>query len=139
MVTTTNYRALVGGQVNVVSVLSGADRGFTKAGSAITGNGAACGSAVQFGVLAGTATPGVTSGDMIYDIQLNTTGSTPASKCWQVNLTYTSSSGMLTTKGPVWIGTGIVVPPLNQAIDCKFDLGTSLPPSPFSYSLAVTT
>jgi len=138
-ITATSYRALIGGELNVVSVLSSADRGFSKATSGTAANGAACGSAVQFGLLAGTATPGVTSGHVIYDVQLNTTGTTPANGCWQVSITYTTNGGALTTIGPVWIGTGAAPPPVNQMIDCQFDIGSSLPYSPFSYATSVTT
>jgi len=125
--------------LNVVSALSGADRGFSKAASTVAANGAACVSAVQFGPVAETATPGVISGHMIYDVQLNTTGTTPANGCWQVSLTYTTNGGALTTIGPVWIGTGAAPPPVNQMIDCQFDIGSSLPYSPFSYATSVTT
>jgi hypothetical protein len=124
--------------LNVVNVLSGADRGFSKASSNVAANGAACGSAVQFGVVAGTATPGVTSGHMIYDVQLNTTGTTPTSTCWQVKLTYTTNGGVFTTVGPVVVGTGVVNPPVNEVIDCQFDMGSSLPSSPFSYAVVVS-
>ena len=136
-IATTSYRALIGGELNVVSALSSADRGFAIATSNIAANGAACGNAVQFGLLAGTATPGVASGHMIYDIQLNTTGSTPAT-CWQVKLTYTTSSGSSTTVGPVWIGNSVANPPLDEVIDCQFDMGASLPSSPFSYAVVVS-
>lgn len=137
-ITTTSYRALIGGELNVVNELSGADRGFSKASSNTAANGAACGSAVQFGLVAGIATSGVTSGHMIYDVQLNTTGTTPTSTCWQVKLTYTTNGGALTIVGPVWIGTGIVNPPVNEVINCQFDLGSSLPSSPFSYAVVVS-
>ena len=138
-VTTTNYRAIIGGQLTVVSVLSGADRGFSKASSTIAANGASCpGTPIQFGLVPGTATPGITSGHMIYDVQLNTTGTTQANGCWQVKLTYTTNGGALTTVGPVWIGTGLVNPPINEVIDCQFDMGSSLPFSPFSYAVIVS-
>ena len=75
---------------------------------------------------------------MIYDVQLNTTGVTPANGCWQVKLTYTTNGGALTTVGPVWIGTGLVNPPINEVIDCQFDMGASLPSSPFSYAVVVS-
>lgn len=137
-ITAVSYRALIGGQFDVVSVLSGADRGFSKAASTSTATGATCGSAIQFGLLTGTATPGVTNGHMIYDVQLNTTGTTPTSTCWQVKLSYTTNGGTLTTVGPVWIGTGLVNPPINEVIDCQFDMGSSLPSSPFSYAVIVS-
>jgi hypothetical protein len=138
-IASSHYRSMIGGRLNVVSALSAADKGFTKATSTISANGAVCISAVNFGISVGTSSLGVASGDMFYDVQLNTTGTTPANGCWQANLTYTNSMGSRVTLGPVWVATGILVPPLNQAIDCKFDLGPSLPVSPFSYSLAVTT
>ncbi|HZD12838.1 MAG TPA: hypothetical protein VE177_04890, partial [Candidatus Binatus sp.] len=52
-ITTTSYRALIGGQLSVVSAaaLSSADRGFLKASSSLAANGASCpGTPVQFGV-----------------------------------------------------------------------------------------
>lgn len=139
-ITSTSYRAIVGGQlkVAVVTDLSSNDKGFSKAASTVSANGASCASPVLFSVLAGTASPGVTSGHMFYDVQLNTTGSTPVSHCWQVKLSYTANDGSSVSVGPVAIGTTVVVPPINQIIDCQFDMGTSLPSSPFSYSLSVT-
>jgi hypothetical protein len=138
-ITTTNYRAIIGGQLNFVNVLSGADKGFSKASSSVAANGATCGGAIQFGPATGTATSGITSGHMIYDLQLNTTGTTPANTCWQVKLTYTTNGGALATVGPVWIGTGASIPPANQVIDCQFDIGSTLPSSPFSYAASATT
>jgi hypothetical protein len=137
-IATTSYRALIGGELNVVNALSGADRGFSKAPSTIGANGADCTNKVQFGLSPLKATPGVTVGHMIYDLQLNTTLTTLGNQCWQVKLTYTTNNGALTTVGPVWIGTAVVNPPINQVIDCQFDMGSSLPSSPFSYAVIVS-
>ena len=130
--TTTSYQAVIGGAVSIASSLSGADKGFSKASSMIIATGTACATATLFGVST-TATPGVTSGDMVYDLQVNSTG-TPTNTCWQVNFVYTNSGGSqitLTTE----IGTQVVV--ASGTIDCKFDVGASAPNSPFSYKVSV--
>ncbi len=132
-VTTTSYQAVIGGAVSIASNLLGADKGFSKASSAIAATGTTCPTATLFGV-ATTATPGVTSGDVVYDLQVNSTG-TPANTCWQVTFVYTPSGGSQTTLGPIVIGTQGTV--TSGTIDCKFDVGASAPTSPFSYKVSV--
>ncbi len=130
-VTTTSYQAEVGGAISIASNLSGSDKGFAKASSAISATGTTCPSAVIFGV-ATTATTGVTSGDLVYDLQVNSTG-TPANTCWQVTFVYTPSGGSQAALGPIFIGTTTT----SGTIDCKFDIGVSAPNSPFSYKVSV--
>ncbi len=76
IVTTTQYQAIIGGAVSISSSLVGRDRGFSKASSAVGATGASCPTASIFGV-ATIATPDITAGDIVYDLQVNTTGSTP--------------------------------------------------------------
>ena len=128
--TTTSYQAVIGGAISVASSLSGADKGFSKASTAIAAT-TNCPAGTVFGV-GTTATPGVTSGDLVYDLQVNFTG-TPINTCWQVTFVYTSSGGSQTTLGPV----GIASVTSSGTIDCKFDIGASAPNSPFSYKVSV--
>ncbi len=129
-VTTTSYQAEVGGAINIASNLSGADKGFSKASSAITATGTTCPTATIFGATT-VATPGVTSGDLVYDLQVNSTG-IPNNTCWVVTFVYTSSGGSQIT-----LTTEIGTVTSSGTIDCKFDVGVSAPNSPFSYKVSV--
>jgi hypothetical protein len=129
--TTMSYQAVIGGAISVASNLSSADKGFSKASSGIAATGTLCATAAIFG-LATTATPGVTAGDLVYDLQVNSSG-TPANTCWQVSFVYTPSGGAQATLGPIVIGTVVS----SGTIDCKFDVGASAPNSPFSYKVSV--
>ncbi len=130
-VTTTSYQAEVGGAISIASNLSGgADKGFSKASSAIMATGTTCPTAAIFGV-ATVATPAVTSGDLVYDLQVNSTG-TPNNTCWVVTFVYTPSGGSQIT-----LTTEIGTVASSGTIDCKFDVGVSAPNSPFSYKVSV--
>src|SRR5712692_1807909 len=135
IVTPTPYQAIVGGAVSISSNLTGADRGFSKSSSDVAATGTTCPTAAIFGVNT-MATPGITAGDMVYDLQVNATGSTPSNTCWSVAFVYAPTGGSQTTLGPIAIGTLNAVS--GQGIDCKFDIGASIPNSPFSYSVTVS-
>ena len=133
----TSYRAVSAGRVDVKSNLAGRDRGFSKAGSTLAAAGTSCGvgTQVSFSVAPGTANTAITSGDIVYDLQVNTTGMTPSTNCWTVSLVYTSAGGAPTSAGSVFIGTIVAVS--GQTIDCKFDLGAALPTPPFTFQVSV--
>lgn len=134
----TPRQSLTGGALTVSSSsnLSGADRGFSKAGSTTAAAGISCGSPITFSATAGTANNAISTGDIVYDVQLNTTGSTPANTCFTVTLTITPNSGSQTVIS-VYMATGATVT-AGQTIDCKFDIGTSYPSSPYSFKVAVS-
>ena len=133
----TSYRAVSAGRVDVKSNLAGQDRGFSRASSTLTAAGTSCGvgSQVNFSVVAGNSNTAITAGDIVYDLQVNTTASTPNTTCWTVSLSYTPAGGSQTGAGSVFIGTTVAVP--GQTIDCKFDLGASLPAPPFTFQVSV--
>jgi hypothetical protein len=133
----TSYKAVSAGRVDVKTNLVGQDRGFSKASSTITAAGTSCGvgTQVNFSVVASRANTAITAGDIVYDLQVNTTASTPNTTCWTVSLVYTPSGGSQTSAGSVFIGTTVAV--AGQTIDCKFDLGASLPTPPFTFQVSV--
>ncbi len=132
IVTTTRYQAIIGGAVSISSSLVSRDRGFSKASSAVLATGLTCPTAAIFGV-ATIVTPGITAGDIVYYLQVNTTGTHP-STCWTVSFVFTPAGGSQTKLSFV-IGTIIDVSGL--AMDCDFDIGASIPNSPFSFSVTV--
>ncbi len=138
-VTTRNYQAELGGAVNVNNKLTGIDKGFAKALTPATASGSSCATNVTFTITPGAnATTAVTSNDYVYDIQIANTTQTPISTCYKVALTLTSSSGVQTTYGPLYIATTSSLLAW-QPLDAKFDIqSTSLPASPFSFLIVVT-
>ena len=135
VITTPTPQSITGGALNIVSTLASADKGFSKAGSGMSEAGRNCGQKVVFSGSPGTANNVVVAGDIIYVVQLNTTSSTPVNACFTVTLTITPTGGSPTSYS-VRIGTGSPVT-AGQTIDCKFDIGTSFPSSPFSFKLTV--
>jgi hypothetical protein len=131
-----NYTGETGGLDNTSNQLLTTAKGFSKTSAASAVGASGCLSAVTFG--SGTvANNALTGGDIIFDAQVNTTATTPSSTCFTVTFYLSTSIGSQTTFGPVYLSTGASVTP-GQAIDCKFDLGSSsLPTPPFSYKLAV--
>jgi hypothetical protein len=133
-VVTSPIQSVTGGALSVNTNLSSADRGFSKAASTMAAAGASsCAGNVTFLVLAQSANNAITSGDIVYDVQLNTTGTTPSSTCYTVTLANTSSGGSPQTYR-LYVATGLVVAS-GESIDCKFDIGSTIPASPFSFSL----
>ena len=134
----TSYKAVSAGRVDVNPNLAGQDRGFSKAPSTVAAAGTSCGvgTQVSFSIGAGTASTAITAGDIVYDLQVNTTASTPNATCWIVSLVYTPAGGSQVSAGSVFIGTIVAVS--GQTIDCKFDLGASLPTPPFTFQVSVT-
>jgi len=128
-VTSTTYQAEVGSAVNVANGLVGTDKGFSISlvGSAAT----SCSSPVTFGPVPGTANTTITGGHLVYDIQVNSTTLVSANTKFNATLVIAS-----TTYGPVCVQTP-AVPVNGQTIDCKFDVGTALPASPYSFKVTV--
>src|SRR5260370_29232733 len=114
----TSYKAVSGGRVDVKSNLAGQDRGFSRASSTLAAVGTSCGvgTQVSFSVVAGTANTAITAGDIVYDLQVNTTASTPNTTCWTASLTYSPAGGSQTKAGSVFIRTTSAVsgPPIER-------------------------
>jgi hypothetical protein len=126
-----------GTQLKVTNQLLSLDKGFSKAASGISVAGTSCLSNVTFTGSQQNANTAVTAGDIVYDVQVNTTAISTASTCFTVSLVMTSSTGTRTSYGPVYLATGSS-PASGQTVDCKFDLQqTSLPSSPFSFKVTV--
>lgn len=136
IVTTTNtYQASIGGAVSVTNNLKAMDKGFSIALVDSSAAGTSCAGNVTFAVTAGTANNAITSGHIIFLIQVNSTASTPPSTCFTVTLTITPSGGPQQTY-TVYIATDST-PANNEIIDCKFDIGSALPTSPYSFKVTV--
>lgn len=133
--TTTVHQAEIGGALTVTNNLKAMDKGFSKAGSTISAAGSSCASNVTFTGSPGVANTAITAGNIIYVVQVNTTASTATSTCFTVNLVITPSGGSQQSY-TVYIATGSSVS-ADQTIDCKFDIGTSLPSSPYSFKVTV--
>jgi len=132
---TTSYTSEAGGLNKTDNQLLVTVKGFSKT-SAASAAGTSCGAPVTYGsgTLANTA---LTGGNIIFEAQVNTTATTPSSTCFTVTFYLFTSIGSQATYGPVYLSTGATVTP-GQAIDSKFDLGSSsLPTPPFSYKLIV--
>ena len=137
-VTPTSYTAELGGAVNVSNKLTGIDKGFAMSAAPATATGASCATSVTFTITPGTiVTTAVTSNDYIYDIQIANTTQTPTSTCYKVLLTLTATTGVQTTYGPLYIATDSPASAW-QPLDAQFDIGATLPSSPFSFLIVVT-
>lgn len=131
-VTTTSYQAEMGSNFTVTNQLIATDKGFYLATSAAGANGTLCTSPVTFGSTPQTANNGITSGDLVYTIRVNSTGAAQATHKFNVTFVLGSS-----TFGPLCIQTP-ASPQNNQIIDCKFDIATNtLPASPYTFRVIV--
>jgi len=128
-VTSSSYQAEVGSAVNVANGLVATDKGFSVSlvGAAAT----SCSSPVTFGPTPGTANTTITGGHLIYDVQVNSTTLVPANTNFNVTLVVAS-----TPYGPVCIRTP-GSPANGQTIDCRFDVGTALPASPYTFKVTI--
>ncbi len=129
--TTTTYQAELGSLVKVANNLLATDKGFTLAGAGSSATGTSCSSPIIFGGSPGTANTAITASHLVYDVQVNST--TNASPTTKFNVTLVLAS---TTYGPLCIQTP-ASPANGQTIDCKFDVGTTLPSSPYSFKVTV--
>ena len=131
-VTSTTYQAEIGSALKVANGLLATDKGFSRVFAASTPT--SCTIPVIFGVLSGTANTNIVAGDLVYDVQVNSTTSAsipPAGTKFNVTLVVGSNP-----YGPVCIQTPI--PSVSgQTIDCKFDVGTTLPASPYTFKVTV--
>ena len=130
-VTMTQFQAEYGGAVNVSGYLTATDKGFTLAASASSANGTLCSSPIVFGSTPGVANTAISAGHIVFDVQVNSTSNAQGST--QFNVTFVLDS---TPYGPLCIQTP-ASPIDGQTIDCKFDVGTVLPTTPYSYTVKV--
>ncbi len=131
--TTKNYQGEIGSAVNVSNNILVGDKGFSKP----LVNTAATGSCPS-GNVTFAATPGlqannaITAGDIVYDVQVNATASTPLRSCFTVTLSISGSPDKSLT---IASGTSVSA---GWTIDCKLDIGTtSLPASPYTFKVTV--
>jgi hypothetical protein len=137
VVQNVNYTGETGAVENINNTLLATSKGFHTT-SAASASGTSCpGSPVTFGV-GSAANTVLVNGDEIFEVQVNTTGTTPTSTCFTVTLYLSTSQGSETQYGPIYLASGASAP-AGETIDCKFDLATtSLPSSPFTYRLTIT-
>jgi hypothetical protein len=130
-----NYQAELGSAYNVTNNLLVGDKGFSKPllGTGATGT---CPTAnVTFSASPASANNAIIGGDIVYDVQVNATASTPLVSCFTVTLTLSLTGSQTTKSLKIASGTSVST---GQTIDCKLDIGTtSLPASPFSFKVTV--
>lgn len=130
-VTSLKYQSELASVQQVASNLIATDKGFTLTTSTISSSGTSCATPVIFGASPGTASTGVTSGHLFYDVQVNSTTGAPVSQKFNVTLVLAG-----TTYGPLCIQTPSS-PQNGQTIDCKYDVGTALPTAPYTFKVTV--
>jgi hypothetical protein len=107
------------------------DKGFAPAGTGSAEAGTSCSSPIVFAASPGTANTLITAGHWVYDVQVNSTSSAMPNAKFNVTLTLAS-----TTYNPLCIQDP-ASPANGQTIDCKFDVGTTLPASPYTFKVTV--
>jgi hypothetical protein len=131
-VTSKNYQGEVGSAVNVSNSILVMDKGFLKPSANTTATGSCPSGNVTFSSTAGVANNAITAGDIVYDVQVNATASTPLRSCFTVTLSITGSPDKSLT---IASGTSTAA---GWTIGCKLDIGTtSLPASPYTFKVTV--
>jgi len=130
--TSTTYQAQIGHAVNVTNNILVGDKGFLKQSSSTAATGTCPTGNVTFSSSPGVANNAITAGDIVYDVQVNATASTPLRSCFTVTLSIPGSPDKSLT---IASGTSVTA---GWTIDCKLDIGTAtLPTSPYSFKLTV--
>ena|SRR2546425_2025867 len=132
----TNY---MGERATYLSVNNGLlllDKGYSKVSATTPAVGTSCVSPVTFSGSPQVANTLLTSGDFLFDTQANTTISSTSNTCYSVTFYLSSSISNQTQYGPVYVATGTPIT-VGQMIECKFDIGASLPSSPFTFKVIV--
>jgi hypothetical protein len=130
-VTPTTYQSEVGSYVNVNNNLVATDRGFSFATTPSSAAGTSCASPIQFGSSPTTANTAITANHWVFTVQANSTTSIVANANFTVSLTVAS-----TNEGSLCI-EGASTPANNDTITCKFDIGPTLPTSPYTFELTI--
>jgi hypothetical protein len=129
-VTSSTHQAEIGSALSVTNGLVAMDKGFSVIPSGSLAVGTNCpGIPVLFGALPGTANTTIVAGHLVYAVQINDT-SAPTLTTFNVTLVLGS-----TTYGPLCIRT--VLAGAGQIIVCRFDVGTALPASPYTFKVTV--
>ena len=129
-VTSSTYQAEIGSVVKFPAGILATDKGFSISPTAWSASGASCSSPVTFSLTPQTANTTITAGDLVYHVQVNATGSPlPANTKFNVTLVVGS-----TTYGPLCVQTLTL---LTGTIDCRFDVGTALPASPYTFKVII--
>lgn len=129
--TPKNFTAELGSAATVPNGLLITDRGFAAAASSATANGT-CASPIIFGASSNVGNNGITTGDIVYTVRVNSTASAPAQT--KYNVTFALGT---TNFGPICIETALV-PASGQIIDCEFDISaTSLPVSIYAFKVTI--
>jgi hypothetical protein len=134
--TSTNYQGEKATYLSVNNGLLLLDKGFAKISSTIAAAGTSCGSPVSYGASPGVANTPLAAGNILFDTEANTTAISAVSICYSVTLYVSTSIANQTQYGPVYVATGSTVTP-GQMIDCRFDVGIALPPSPYAFKVTV--
>ncbi len=132
-VTSNNYQAEIGSVTTVASGLPATDKGFNLTSTAISAStsGTTCTTPTIFSSTPSVANNPIAGGHLFYDVRINQTSSaTPATK---FSVTFALGA---TTFASLCIQT-LATPVNGQIIDCKYDVGTSLPSSPFTFKVTV--
>ncbi len=130
-VTTRNFQGEFGSAFNVANNLLATDKGFSLDISGSQAAGTNCSSAVTFGSVPKMANTTIVAGHLAYDVRLNSTSLAQPNAEYNVTLVLAQNS-----YGPLCIATP-ASPADGQTIDCRFDVGTNLPTSPFSFKVTV--
>jgi hypothetical protein len=130
-VSPTTYQAEIGSYVNVVNSLSATDRGFSVASVGSSGAGTNASNPVQFSNSPTTANTSIVAGHWVYNVEVNSTGTVSSDENFTVSLTMASSS-----YGPLHI-EGSSSPASGQVITCEFDVGATLPTSPYTFGVTI--
>jgi hypothetical protein len=130
-VTSNTYQAEIGSVVKFPAGFLATDKGFSVSLTSGSFAGTSCSSPVTFSATPKTTNTTIVAGHLVYDVQVNSTTGAPASTKFNATLVLSS-----TTYGPLCIQTP--PSPINgQTIDCRFDVGTTLPASPYTIKVTV--
>ena len=133
--TSKTYQGEIGGALNVTNNLVGTDKGLSQAVTGSTASGTtSCNNGVIFG--AAVANNGITALHFVYAIRVNETATTTTNHCFQATLVLTPNGGSATTYGPLYINSTAPALQTNR-VDCQFDIGMSMPSSPYSFQVTV--
>ena len=132
----TNYQGEKATYLSIDNGLLVIDHGYSKISTTTTAAGTSCASPVNYGVSPGVANTLLTAGDMLFDAQANTTAISTVNTCYSVTLYISTSIANQTQYGSVYVATGSTVTP-GQMIDCRFDVGIALPPSPYAFKITI--
>ncbi len=134
--TTTILESFFGSYTNVTNSLRAFDMGVALSAQSVLPAGANSTSRVTFSPTPSVATDGITPGDWVLTILVNTTSTAPANANFTVNLVF--SQGGSSTHFTVYLSTGSSVESggLPFEILCRFDVGASLN-SPYSFTFSI--